>query len=726
MRLRWTAVALLAFPATATAGEGMWLPEQLTDPAVAEAMQQAGLELDPAELATLDAAPLDAIISLGGCSASFVSSEGLVITNHHCVVGYLQHNSTPDNNVLEAGFYAHDRADEAWAGPGSRVYVTQRIEDVTEQVRDGITRRMDDAARYRVVDQARKDLVAECEEPGGLRCSVVAFDSGASFRLIEQLEIQDVRLVYAPEHMVGFFGGDEDNWVWPRHAGDFAFLRAYVSPDGTPAEYSEDNVPFQPDSWLQVAREPVDDGDFVMVAGYPGRTYRQRTGDEMRWARESTYPWNIATMDDLLAILDGHIEQSEEAAVLLSSFRFGLANYHKNNHGMLDGFETSGAVERAIARDGVVREALVEMGRDGRERLGALDELQELFDAQRETVDRDRLLGWMGWALDLPGVANTAVWWAHERLKPDAERDGGYQDRDAQRIRNGVARVEMSFHAPAEAELAAYFLGRLDGLEGAARVAALEPYFDARRADDGSCDYEGVVADMYDGTRLTDAAARMELLDMDLAALAADDDPIVQLAVAMYPLRREMRDRDESFSGAELRLRPSYLAAVREHGPVMEDGPVSYYPDANSTLRITFGNVAGYSPRDAVSYGPLTTVEGVLEKDTGEDPFDAPDNLVAAIEAGEWGAWAHPRLGTVALDFASTLDTTGGNSGSATLNGRGELTGLLFDGNYEAMASDWLFDPVKTRSIHVGMSYVLWMAEYVHGMTELLAELGIE
>jgi V8-like Glu-specific endopeptidase len=715
-------LATTMFSGPALAGEGMWLPEQLDDPAVADALRDAGLTLDPTALGDLDAAPLDAIVSLGGCSASFVSPDGLVITNHHCVVGALQHNSTPEDNVLEAGVYAHTREAERWSGPGSRVLVTQGMTDVTETIRASVTRRMSDAEARAAIEDAEKALVAECESTPGLRCTVVVFDGGASYRLIEQLEIRDVRLVYAPPHMVGFYGGDEDNWVWPRHAGDFAFLRAYVAPDGSPAEYAPENVPFRPNSWLRVASAPVDESDFVMVAGYPGRTYRHRLGSEMQFARDNNYPWNIATMDDLLAILDQHIAASEDAEVRLSSFRFSLANFHKNNHGMLDSFATSGAVERALDRDAATRDAVAATGRAGSAALAAFDELETLLDARRVTIERDRLLGWMGWALNLPAAAETAVRWAHEQAKPDTERDAGWQDRDAQRIENSIARMERSFFEPAERELAAYFFRRLDALPAEARVEALEVVFDAHRDADGVLDADAAVAALYDATRLGDAEARMALLDADVAALEADTDPVVQLAVALYPFRQATKTRDDAFAGAELRLRPQVLAAMQAHGAGAGPG---YYPDANSTLRVTFGEVAGYTPRDAVTYAPLTTVAGIVEKHTDTEPFDAPDEVLEAIAAEQWGAHVHPRLNTVIVNFASTLDTTGGNSGSATLNANGELCGLLFDGNYEAMASDWLFDPVKTRSIHVSMSYVLWMAEHVHGMTALLDELEI-
>ena len=286
------ATLTLLVAAPTLADEGMWLPEQLPD--LADVLRARGLELDPARLGDLDAAPLNAVISLGGCSASFVSPEGLVITNHHCAVGALQHNSTAERNLFDDGFYAETLADEVSTGPGSRVYVTVGMTDVTDDVLDAIPAAANDMQRYEAIDTVRKELVAECEATPGYRCEVVSFYAGASYRLIRRLEIQDVRLVYAPAGGIGFFGGDEDNWMWPRHTGDWTFLRAYVAPDGSGAPYAPENVPYRPASHLEIRTTDLDPGDFVMVAGYPGGTYRFRTGSEMAWARDELYPRNVA------------------------------------------------------------------------------------------------------------------------------------------------------------------------------------------------------------------------------------------------------------------------------------------------------------------------------------------------------------------------------------------------------------------------------------------------
>ncbi|RZO65411.1 MAG: S46 family peptidase, partial [Parvularculaceae bacterium] len=257
----------LAFCAanTAVAVEGMFTPDQL--PEIAKDLKAKGLKLDPRALADLTDFPMGAVISLGGCTASFVSPEGLVVTNHHCARGSIQFNSTEENNYLEDGFLAGKKSDELPAAPGSRVYVTVDVSDVTETIMGGLDDTLSGRERFDAIDARQKSLIATCEAAEGFRCQAVSFFGGLQYKLIKRLEIKDVRLVYGPSDHIGKFGGDVDNWQWPRHTGDFAFYRAYVAPDGTPADYSEENIPFEPEHYLKVSASGLEDGDFVMAAG---------------------------------------------------------------------------------------------------------------------------------------------------------------------------------------------------------------------------------------------------------------------------------------------------------------------------------------------------------------------------------------------------------------------------------------------------------------------------
>jgi hypothetical protein len=281
-------LAALLAAAPVAADEGMWLTSQA--PEIAAQMKKAGLKLDPATLSNLSNAPMNAIASLGGCSAAFLSSQGLVASNHHCVYGSIQYNSKPGQDYLKDGFLAATRADELPAAPGSRVFVIEELKDVTTQMLEGISATMTGRQRYDRIEANQKALVQACEKQPNRRCDVRAYYGGSTYFLQQMLEIQDVRLVYAPASSIGNFGGEVDNWQWPRHTGDFGFYRAYVAPDGSSRPFDKANVPYKPKSWLKVSAKGLTEGDFVLLAGFPGTTERHRTASEAKAFFSDLYP----------------------------------------------------------------------------------------------------------------------------------------------------------------------------------------------------------------------------------------------------------------------------------------------------------------------------------------------------------------------------------------------------------------------------------------------------
>lgn len=327
------------------ADEGMWLPEQLPD--MGEELAGMGLELSAEQLADTSQAPLGAIVSFGEyCSASFISADGLIGTNHHCVTGLLQFNSDAEHDYGTDGYLAETRSDELSGGPTARAYVVDDITDVTESVKAKVRRWTKDKKRYELVEEAKKTLVAECEETPNHRCLVAEYYGGRQYRLISRLEIKDVRVVYAPPDSVGNYGDEIDNWMWPRHAGDFSLVRAYVAPDGSSAEYSEDNIPYSPPHHLQIDATGGADGEFVMAAGYPGRTYRYRTARSMAFSAETAYPHGVQMADDILAILHAESAKDPEGAARLKAPIGWISNGRKYRQGNLDNFQGSGVVER--------------------------------------------------------------------------------------------------------------------------------------------------------------------------------------------------------------------------------------------------------------------------------------------------------------------------------------------------------------------------------------------
>lgn len=695
---------------------GMWMPGQMA--AHADTLKQLGLAYDPAALTDPTAFPLGAVVSLGGCSASFVSPEGLIITNHHCVTGALQYNSTPEDNLLVDGYLAKDRAAEKWAGPTQRVYVTTAFTDVTDKVLEGTDAVKDDAERSKLIGEHRKALVSKCEEGRpDTHCRVASYFEGAQFFQIEQLELRDIRLVYAPDAGVGVFGGEIDNWRWPRHTGDWSFFRAYVGKDGKPADHAEDNVPYQPPHHLKLASSPLKEGDLVMVAGYPGRTTRLKTADEVRNAVDWYYPYAIERYEEMIGVLEALAKEDKELAIKAASTLRGLNNVLTNNKGMLDGLSKGGLADRKAAEEAELQK-WIEADAARKEKWGnVLAEIAKLNQEERKTQQTDAAFSELMRATSLLGRAELLLSMAENRPKKDAERESGMQKRDwpriKQRLEVGAKRYDRRLDR-ARFKLA---LERVAALPDDVRPDAYALFVPGGKTDEKSID--AALDKLYAKTKLEDVAYVSKQLDKATTKkLEKSKDPFIKLALALEPKSEEYEKRSSKFGGAMASLRPKYVAALKAFKGTLA-------PDANSTLRITYGTVRGYRPSpDKDEYRPFTVVSGMVAKHTGQEPFNAPQDVLDAAKAEKFGPYVAEELGEVPVDFLADLDITGGNSGSATLNAKGELVGLAFDGNYEAMASDWIFIPEITRSIHVDIRYVLWIMDAVDGADHLITEMG--
>lgn len=716
------ALALLLAPlcGSVLADEGMWTPSQL--PQLAGPLRSAGLDLDAAQLSRLDAYPLGAVVSLGGCTGSFVSDAGLVVTNHHCAYGSIQYNSSADRNLLTLGFHAAGLADELPAAPGSRLFVTVATTDVTDRVVDRRTARLTGRARTLAIEDHEKQLVAECERDTGHRCNVVAFHGGLEYRLVKQLEIRDVRLVHAPPEGVGKFGGDTDNWMWPRHTGDFTFYRAYVGKDGKPADFSRDNVPYRPRMHLRLAPAGIKEGDFVMVAGYPGRTNRHRLASEVGYTFERAYPEFVGLATTQLAVIDAATKGREAAALKYASTVASLNNTLKNREGMIASYRQTDLLARKQQelRD---LKAWVEADAE-RTRLYAGDiAAVEAVIADRQALARSEFL--LGPSTPrLLGAARTLYRLANEKQKPaDSARKPGFQARNWPRIRQGLEVLDRRYDEQVDQALASHFIGDYlalpAGQQNPAFLAALGLRRGMSPAEIGSR-----LAALYQGSRLGVAEERLAWLDRDVDAFKRSNDTFIRAAVALYADDRLREDRDDELDGKLQRAYANYMRAlIAWKGSKGE----AVYPDANGTLRITYGKVAGRTAGnpDGVAWTAFTSLRGIVAKHTGTGEFDAPDNQLAAIKAGVFGPYAEPQLGSVPVNFLSTLDITGGNSGSPVLNARGELVGLAFDGTLDAVLSDWDFNPATTRTIAVDLRYVLWQLQVVDKAETLLQEMGV-
>lgn len=709
---------LISLCALALAVEGMWEPSQLLSQG--SALRQAGYLDEPSRLADLRGAPLGAVVSIGGCTASFVSDLGLLVTNHHCAVGMLQRAQKEGENLVETGFYAPTRELERSAGAGARIWVTQNFEDVTAKVKAAVNDKTPDLARQERTDDVTKKLVADCERPGGLRCRVASYYEGLRYTLIRQVELRDVRIVMAPPDSVGNYGDDIDNWHWPRHTGDFAFIRAYVGPDGKPAAYSPNNVPYSPPQRLTVSSRGPGPGEFVMIAGYPGGTSRWKTGLEVQREATLRLPSVMEHGGWLLSMLERRMATDPEAAARINVPRQGLSNAIFNAKGTTEGFRRSGTVESALARDVALKAWVAADPQRTAKYDAAIRELESRIVARDADRERNTLMGWMGRSSML-SVARELYRWSRERQKSDIKRQTGYQDRDAPRFAARLIDMQASLYLPAERELLEHFFAKLVALPAAQQPAELVAWM--RATTPGAANNEALVAGaverLFADPALDTVDERQRWAAESTSQFELSPDGFLSLAVTLWPYDEARERESKEDSGASTRLRPVFAEALRTFDPKRA------YPDANGTLRVSFGTVQGYAPRDATSYGPQTRVEGIVEK-AGPDPFDAPEALLTAIKARKWGPYADPSLGSVPVDFLADLDVTGGSSGSPTLDAKGRLVGLAFDSNYEGVAADYMFDSSLARSIHVDIRYVLFYLDAVAQADALVRELGHE
>jgi len=712
-RVLWSTAVAMSLSPLAQADEGMWMPSQL--PSIGGQLAAAGYQGDPAALADLTRPPLSAVVKAGGATGAFVSDQGLVLTNHHVAFGVIQYNSNEQHNLIEQGYVAADRSEELPANPDFRLLVTVGFDNVTDRILAD-ARGKTGRAYYDAVDMASKALVAECEREPDVRCSVANVFYGHEFHLVKQLELRDIRLVYAPPRAIGNYGDEVDNFMWPRHSGDFTVLRAYVGPDGRPADYSEDNRPYAPPAHLQVASEGVNQGDYVMLAGYPGITYRHRSAaefaDQVRWRLPAT----VEVMKQLQDVIEDAGEKDAQAKILYASQLQSLKNSIKRYSGELEGLQRSHAVD-VRQKDEAAMLAWLDQQQTAGTLRPQIDEVMALIAADNITRERDLLLGLMQSRTQLLRSALQLQRLAHERGKPDAERERGYQQRDEKFIASTLQQVQRRYDPLVEKRLLGTLLARYQQLPAAQHVAEFDEAF-GRTPEESAA----ILDRVYAGTGLGDEAQRLRRMDADAATLAAADDALLQLAAKLQPALLRISDERKAREGDLLRLRPAYMQALIAY---REQQGRAVYPDANSTLRVSYGKVTPVRPRDASFYEPLSSTAGIVEKNTGVAPFDAPRPLLDAIAKGDFTGYLDPKSGTMPVNFLTNLDTTGGNSGSPVLNAKGELVGLNFDSNWESVSASWMFDPRYKRAIHVDMRYLRWLMDKVYPAPWLLEELGV-
>ncbi len=712
------ATALAVFTETCMADEGMWLPYSLPDSLISY-MQSRGCSLSQQDIFNSDGTGVaNAVVSVGA-TGSFVSPLGLILTNHHVAFGAVQRISTPEHNYIEDGFLARTREEEVEA-PGYIVYVLEESKDVTSRVLAAVKPGMDPFKRHEAIERAIKQIVSEAESGKNVYCEVNAFYGGARYRLDRYLKIPDVRVVYVPSRSIGEYGGDIDNWMWPRHTGDFSFLRAYVAPDGSPGKYSPNNVPYHPKSYLKINLQGLSEGDFSFIIGFPGRTHRYLSSYGLAYFEDFVYPERIRLYKQTLAILDEISSRDAVAKVRVASMVKAINNRLKNNQGMLDGFRRFDLVAYQKQREELLTKKFANDPERAAHLKRLLEEFASLYGERKRLGLKDLLLEQMLTRWTLLGQAMLLYKWSIERQKPDMERDPDFMNRRIPDLKRYLRVFQMGYHEASDKAILKMFLLELMKLPEPLQIDFLKQCFgDLEQPELGGA-IDAFLDSLYAETQVDELTKRMAMFDQSQDQLLRAKDPFIDLAAQFYPENEERIKRDKSYDGKLSMIVPEWLNLIS--GSKLD----KLYPDANGTMRLNCGIVKGYSPKDAVYYEPFTTLRGVVEKHTGVPPFNCPKRLLDAIASSNYDPYLSQDVGSVPVDFLTTHDSTGGNSGSPVLNANGELVGCLFDGNYEAMTSDFRFEPDLTRSISVDIRYILFIADHVDSAYNVLEELGLK
>ena len=713
---------LFAAPISLKADEGMWLPmfvKRLNE----VDMQAAGLQLTAEELYSINNSSLkDAIVSFSGfCTGEVISAEGLLLTNHHCGYGAIQDHSTVENDYLTDGFWAMDRSKEL-ENPDLFVDFLIRMEDVTERVLAVVNDEMTEAERAQAIDAEMKAIKTEATEDNSYICKVKSFYEGNEFYMFMYERFSDIRLVGAPPSSVGKYGGDTDNWMWPRHTGDFSMFRIYAAPDGTPAAYAEENVPLTKElreknnafyHHLPVSLEGVENDDFTMVWGYPGSTDRFLTSWGVEQMLDIKAPTIVDIRDLKLNIMKKHMDADPAVRIQYASKYAQTANYWKYFIGQSKGLKRLGVYEKKQAIEADFT-AFANSTDSNKVKYGeALSLIEQAYAASDATEKGANFLSEVG-------IRGTDVILFTYRANRMIEQLLGTEDADQKaalisKLQASASEHFKNYNAALDEEQFAKLFAKYQ----ADVDASQHPSFFAHVDKKYKGDFANFAAKMYAKSFFTDEARfnafilapNAKKLSKDLAAMSAGS--IVQSYFSMGAVTAE----SDAMLGKGNRL---FVDGLRKMDP-----DKVYYPNANSTMRTTYGTVGDYVPADAVHYDYVTTLDGVIEKYVpGDHEFDLPQGLIDLYDANDYGQYAD-KNGDLIINFIHNTDITGGNSGSPVINAKGHLIGTAFDGNWEAMSGDIAFEPELQRTISCDIRYVLFIVDKYAGATHLIEEMDL-
>jgi hypothetical protein len=708
-------ISLMVFTSLTVASnlpdEGMWLP-MFVDRLNYTDMQKLGLKLTAKEIYDINNSSLkDAIVIFGGgCTGEMISAEGLLLTNHHCGYGQIQAHSSVNNDYLKNGYWATNR-DMELPNPGLSVRFLVKMEDVTSQVKSYLNDNMPEKDRNAKIKTVTDSLSKEATKGTTNVALIRSFFDGNEFYMFVYEVYKDVRFVGAPPSAIGKFGADTDNWMWPRHTGDFSMFRVYMSPDGKPAEYNKDNVPYKPKRFLSISVKGVKEGDYAMIMGYPGSTQRYMTSYGVKMALDISDPSTVKIRTTKLQIMKEDMDKSDAVRIQYASKYAGTANYWKFFQGEIKGLKRLDVVDK---KKELENQFVKWYSADNtlKEKYG--NALTDISDAYANLSKYNTAVTYTNEAL-FRGPEIVAFTFKFEvlyNLLKEPKPDQAKIDDAVKTLKAAIDPFFKDYNMPTDKKLFAALLKMyFEDVPKDQQPAYLQVIFDKNKGDFGK--YAELV---FSKSIFTTKEKIMAFLDAPKLK-ALDKDPAYQFTKAVIENHRRIMEILAPYNEKLSRGNRLFVAGIREMQPDKK-----FYPNANSTMRLTYGIVKDYFPADAVHYNFYTTLDGVMEK---EDPssyeFSVPAKLKELYKAKDYGRYGEN--GVMKTCFITNNDITGGNSGSPVLDGNGNLIGLAFDGNWEAMSGNIAFEPELQRTINVDIRYVLFIIDKYAGATNLISEM---